>query len=136
MNQKCVCIYIYIYHTWTSQFGCLTWFRFRLSIRHPFGFNWHPLGGACTWMTCVSGPCGPWLNVSYFFGGDGSIHGHFQFIPLLKYPKKDPKHPKHREWMTLAHVSLLHAFMAGQPTPSGLIKGLLTIGFPTLRPYF
>ena len=22
------------------------WFRYRVSIHHPFGFNWHPLGGA------------------------------------------------------------------------------------------
>ena len=32
--------------SWTFQFGCLTWFRFRVSIYHPLGFNWHPLEGA------------------------------------------------------------------------------------------
>ena len=26
--------------------GCLTWFLYRVSIHHPFGFNWRPFEGA------------------------------------------------------------------------------------------
>ena len=31
--------------TWTFQRGA-KWFRFRVSIHHPLGFNWHPLEAA------------------------------------------------------------------------------------------
>ena len=29
-------------HTWTFQFGCQCWFRYKMSVHHPFGFNWDP----------------------------------------------------------------------------------------------
>ncbi len=36
----------YVKYTWTFQFGCLTWFRYRVSIHHSLGFNWHLFEGA------------------------------------------------------------------------------------------
>ena len=31
--------------TWTFKSGCLAWFRFRVSIHHLLGLNWHPFEG-------------------------------------------------------------------------------------------
>ena len=31
--------------TWNFKLGCLTWFRFRVSIHHLLGLNWHPVEG-------------------------------------------------------------------------------------------
>ena len=43
--------YIYIYVYLHLQRGA-KWFRFRVSIHHPLGFNWHPFEGpgVCTYV--------------------------------------------------------------------------------------
>ena len=40
----CMYIYIYIFIPGPSSLGA-KWFRYRVSITHPLGFNWHPLEG-------------------------------------------------------------------------------------------
>ena len=47
MPETCiyfVCIYIYLFIPGPSSLG-EKWFRYRVSITHPLGFNWHPLEG-------------------------------------------------------------------------------------------
>ena len=40
-------LHLHSAYSWTFQFGCLTWFRFRLSIHHPLGFKLAYLGRSC-----------------------------------------------------------------------------------------
>ena len=65
-------LHLHSVYSWTFQFGCLTWFCFRVSIHHPLRFKLAHLGRNCCryfmldiLQTCLASDYDSWACILY-----------------------------------------------------------------------